>query len=280
MTSCSGDDTEVEVIQKQEVIESESMEEVIPEPEPKPEPDFEYFGTLESWGAEDGLINIAKDNAGNCEDDLFTKQHFPPFPINVEQYIHPDSHEVLDGVGCNKNLFKLNGSYDWKFRDGRRDNLNRKTSLVFVKTGSNSDRFSGGNNLVVGGKVYAKFNANSSEYNDRGMLYEECGPENIENPTNELVGDWRATKDTNKVQLCVRFDSLPGAVKCYEEDSNTVDDMGTIRLFKGTDVEPLPVPVTIPQLSGGNAWTLFNSSGGGSDFMNIEKLCYLFDGGI
>ena len=80
MAACSGDDTGVEVILEPEVEvtpEPEPVEEVIPEPEP--EPDLRHFGTLESWGAEDGFINVAKDNAGNCVDPLLLIPDEDPF---------------------------------------------------------------------------------------------------------------------------------------------------------------------------------------------------------
>ena len=69
MAACSGDNTGVEVIPEPGIeITPEPIEEVIPEEEP--ELDFGYFPTLESWGAEDGFINVATDNEGNCVDSL------------------------------------------------------------------------------------------------------------------------------------------------------------------------------------------------------------------
>ena len=67
MAACSGDDTGVEVILEPEVeVTPEPVEEVIPEPEPE----LRHFGTLESWGARNGFIDVAIDNAGNCVDPL------------------------------------------------------------------------------------------------------------------------------------------------------------------------------------------------------------------
>ena len=87
IAACSGDDTEVEITQRPEPVE-EVLPETTPEPEPpqEPEPDFEYFATLESWGAENGLIDVATDNAGNCVDPLLTnKTEFPP-ASNLKPY--------------------------------------------------------------------------------------------------------------------------------------------------------------------------------------------------
>ena len=76
MAACSGDNTGVEVIPEPGIeVTPEPIEEVIPEEEP----DFRHFGTLESWGAEDGFINVAKDNAGDCVDPLLLIPDEDPF---------------------------------------------------------------------------------------------------------------------------------------------------------------------------------------------------------
>ena len=94
MAACSGDDTGVEVMFEPEVEvtpEPEPVEEVIPEPEP----DFGYFPTLESWGAEDGFINVATDNAGNCVDPLLNeKDNEDPFSFNYMEKITTASSPV------------------------------------------------------------------------------------------------------------------------------------------------------------------------------------------
>ncbi len=77
MTACSGGDTEIEVIQ-----EPETVQEPIQEPEPTeeapliPEPVVEtgYLPTLESWGIEDGELEIVN---GNCNLPIFRKVPFP-----------------------------------------------------------------------------------------------------------------------------------------------------------------------------------------------------------
>ena len=80
IAACGGGDMEVEVVSEPEVIEPESVEEVIPEPIPEPVVETVYVPTLESWGAEDGFIDVAKDNNGNCVDPLLTNTaEFPNY---------------------------------------------------------------------------------------------------------------------------------------------------------------------------------------------------------
>ena len=84
MTACSGDDTEVEVISEPEVVELEPVEEIEPEPEPTPEPVVETISlsTLESWGIEDGLLEIVN---GNCNLPIFKKTRFPNSNVRMER---------------------------------------------------------------------------------------------------------------------------------------------------------------------------------------------------
>ena len=77
MVACSGDDTGIEVILEPEIEvipEPEPMEEVIPEPELEPVVETIYVPTLESWGIEDGLLEIVD---GNCNLPIFRKTPFP-----------------------------------------------------------------------------------------------------------------------------------------------------------------------------------------------------------
>ena len=79
VSACSGDDTGIEVILEPEA-EVTPKPELMPEPEPVeeviPEPDVEtiYVPTLESWGIEDGLLEIVN---GNCNLPIFRKTPFP-----------------------------------------------------------------------------------------------------------------------------------------------------------------------------------------------------------
>ena len=73
MAACSGDDTGIEVILEPEIEvtpEPEPVEEVIPEPVVE----IVYVPTLESWGIEDGELEIVN---GNCNLPIFRKVAFP-----------------------------------------------------------------------------------------------------------------------------------------------------------------------------------------------------------
>ena len=96
MAACSGDNTGIEVISEPEIEvtpEPELVEGVIPEPEP--EPDLRHFGTLESWGAENGFIDVATDKAGNCVDSLLNeKDNEDPFSFDYMEKITTASSPV------------------------------------------------------------------------------------------------------------------------------------------------------------------------------------------
>ena len=82
MVACSGDDTEVEVILEPKIeVTPEPVEEVIPEPIPEPVVETVYVPTLESWGIEDGELEIVN---GNCNLPIFKKAPFPRAPVMEE----------------------------------------------------------------------------------------------------------------------------------------------------------------------------------------------------
>ncbi len=287
MAACSGDDIEVEVILEPEAVESELVEEIEPTPEPEPEPVVEtvYVPTLESWGIEDGELEIVN---GNCNLPIFRKIAFPndftrerigasqpsrggpecldddnegsiievPCVPNRD-FIHGYhyiciSHEQCDFVVENNdgidyckvqpgplftvasgrtnfydNLFKRSTFY--LDNRGRERHTNNAKSFIMAPThiGGSLRRPSGN----VAGKLYGRYNPGSQEYEDRKALWEACGigtdpqigSEKEDGRTdNGINGEWQETRTVTRdrghketrIEICLRLDTLPGAVKC------------------------------------------------------------------
>ncbi len=96
MVACSGGDTEIEVIPESETVQEPIQEpEPIEEAPPRPEPVVEiiYVPTLESWGIEDGLLEIVD---GNCNLPIFKKAGFPNTNVSMEE-IQSEHVPVLGG---------------------------------------------------------------------------------------------------------------------------------------------------------------------------------------
>lgn len=269
--ACSGGDTEVEVIPEPEIVEPELVEEVIPEPE-----DWEYFGSLKSWGAEDGLINVAKDNEGDCVDPLLTnKALFPPVTLETLTTEWPYMK-----VECNPNLFVTPGILTLDLNKGRTSRVTgfstldgRRTSgIVFVKT-----KVSPRNSTwpTVGGYVYAYFDEERHEYKDRKKLGDYCG----DKPLEGVIGDWQATKTESQFRFCVRLDSLPGSVKCVFTDHNGhgvfADTSNSIKLYRNGRFVDLDPPLEGFTSRSATGLSLFNSG----DYQGADRLCRLFDEG-
>ena len=279
ITACSGDDTEVEVIPEPEVVESESVEEIQPEPKPEPVVETIYVPTLESWGIEDGELEIVN---GNCNLPIFRKIAFPhdftreritasqpskggpecldddnegsiiEVPcVETHDFQHGNYHICISQAHCN-GLVKYNDGIDYEdckvqpgppfivasgrtnFYDnlfkrstfyldnrGRERHTNNAKSFIMAPThiGGSLRRPSGN----VAGKLYGRYNPGSQEYEDRKALWEACGigtdpqigSEKEDGRTdNGINGEWQETRTVSGREICLRLDTLPGAVKC------------------------------------------------------------------
>lgn len=284
MTSCSGDDTEVEVIPEQKVVEPEPSEEVMPEPEPTPEPDYKHFPVLKSWGSEDGLINVAKDNAGNCIDSLISRK--AAFPAPVSRNITTEWPYMK--VECNPNLFVTPGILALDLNKG---SISRVTGFSTLMERNNAGEWVGGRNSgivfvknkvssrssspAVGGYVYAYFHEDSNEYRDRDRLNDYCG----EKPLEGVIGDWQATKTESQFRFCVRLDSLPGSVKCVLTDHNGHgvfgDSTNSVKLYRDGRFVDLDPPLEGFTSRSAVGLSLFSNG----DYQGADRLCYLFDEG-
>ena len=284
MAACGGD-TEIEVIPEPEVVEPEPepVEEAIPEPEPEPE---KYYSFLESWGDEDGRIS--------CSDSLLGPEaNFPSTGVGTEPTNEPT---LVAGSGptCSTVLFNSINVFDWDI-DGSDEIVHPSASLVMIKTFVGGSRFNREpvprtTTSVIGGKVYGEFNftGGSKEVDDRDRLYRNCRVGT--DPRDGLKGDWQAIKKVTTsinnekntvIEVCFRFDSLPGAVKCFVTKyegtdpnvNDTVEDSVVLYAPDETklDVEIISVSAT--------AMTLFDEQNRQSDFPNRDRLCNLFDEG-
>ena len=285
IASCSSDDTEIEATPEPKPVEQMEAE---PDPIPLPEPDYEYFQVLESWGAEDGLINVAKDNAGNCVDSLVANK--APFPVPVSRNITTEWPYME--VECNPDLFVTPATFELELNrgrgtisrvvsyrfgttwDGTRENgspvVDRTSGIVFVKSKVAPN--------VIGGYIYAEFNEDRNEYRDRKRLNEHCGPK----PLQGVIGDWQAIKTGRQFRFCVRLDSLPGSVKCVLTDHDGygvfADTLNSIKLYRnGRFVDLDPALEGFTSRSPGALW-LFGGQNH-TDYQGADRLCYLFDEG-
>lgn len=293
--ACSGGDTEIEVIPEPEIVQ-EPIQEPEPVEEIPPEPDLEYFGTLESWGAVNGLIDVATDNGGNCIDPLLTtKAKFPKINAEVEEFYAPT---LINGdTSCSKKLFNNIAKFDWDL-DGKDEIVNPSSRIIFIKTHYSPDpekRTSKNGDTeviksVLGGVLYAIYNEDSNEYQDRGELYDICGV-GID-PRDVLEGDWQAirtvTRDNEyketRIEFCLRVSTLPGAVKCFVTEYEGINPSGKGVHGNWNDSIVLYAPYkreldTEIISNSSTGVTLFEQVASQVDFPNSDRLCSLFDEG-
>ena len=286
MAACGGDDTGVEVIPEPEVEVTPEPEMMEPELIPISDPVVEtvYVPTLESWGIEDGELEIVN---GNCNLPIFRKV---AFPHDVETYkIKSESGSIMGGgpecrdsdpeasrvdLDCYRPNFlgpdvKVCEGYDmeivdrcyWEEDNGVIDEcrivyedigvtagytnfyddvfrqsisyidtrgnerVNYQTrSFIMVRT-RNGGSLASPSGDVGAGKLYGKYNPDSEEYMDRKSLWEACGvgtdPEKGSakgDKRNGINGDWQTRKINGYTTVCIRLDTLPGAVKCFVDE--------------------------------------------------------------
>ena len=285
MAACSGDDTGIEVILEPEmevIPEPEPMEEVIPEPELEPVVETIDVPTLESWGIEDGLLEIVD---GNCNLPILRKVAFP-HDVKTDTYKITSESGALGGPVCRDSdpeesvvdlnegcitipslgyiLVQCHTEDECKWEEENRPNIDecqvsdhdfgegtgytnfyddvfrRSTfyintrgyernylpplSFIMVQTrnGGSLSRPSGD---AGAGKLYGKYNPDSGEYKDRKALWDACGvgtdPEIGSakgDKRNGINGEWQAIKRNGYTEVCVRLDTLPGAIKCFVDD--------------------------------------------------------------
>ena len=284
MAACGGDDTGVEVIPEPEVEVTPEPEMMEPELIPISDPVVEtvYVPTLESWGIEDGELEIVN---GNCNLPIFRKVAFPhdveTYKITSEsgamggpecrdgdpersvvdidcaipnflgptiKYCEGDNMDVVDRcfweeengiidecviidyeIGVTEGYTNF---YDDVFRqsisyiDTRgNERVNYQTrSFIMVRT-RNGGSLASPSGDVGAGKLYGKYNPDSEEYEGRKALWDACGvgtdPEIGSakgDKRNGINGDWQTRKINGYVEVCIRLDTLPGAVKCFVDE--------------------------------------------------------------
>ena len=351
MTACSGDDMGVEVIPEPEVVEPESVEEVIPEPIPEPVVETVYVPTLESWGIEDGRVEIIN---GNCNLPIFKKAPFPRAPVMEEiraetgavsgggpecldddnegslietlcainptfsgtfvscisdhpDYTDVDVYQLCEDIAeeqngicssvtpyhpINRPLFVVKSGfgnfYDNLFkrsfhyvntRGEERVYTHGRRSFIMVQTHIGGSLRSPSGDAMAG-KLYGKYNPDSEEYEDRKRLWDECGvgtdprigtEKEDDWRENGINGEWQATKRNGYIEVCIRLDTLPGAVKCFVDDPD-----GAFVELHTRDNSPKIVVDTdeMDERFTGTTISLF----GNSDFRR-NQLCELFDEG-
>ena len=338
ITACSGDDTGVEVMFDPEVEVTQGLE---PVEEVTPELIVETVDvpTLESWGIEDGELEIVN---GNCNLPIFKKAPFPRAPAMEE--IRAESGAVLGGgpecrdndpegsfidVNCVRDHDIKNGNFyvcinqeDCDFVVENNDRIDYckvqpgdpfnvpsgktniyddlfKRSGFYLNTRGEEQIFYGRRSFIMvkthrggslrnpsgdagAGKLYGKYNPDSGEYKDRKRLWDECGigtdpqigsEKESDWKENGINGEWQARKrdDGFGLEICIRLDTLPGAVKCFVDDPS-----GPYVELHTRDNSPKIVVDTNEMDERSTSLTL--SIFGNSDFRR-NKLCELFDEG-
>ena len=175
------------------------------------------------------------------------------------------------------NLFKRS-IYYINTRGEERIYIHGRRSFIMVKThreGSLRDTYAG----AVAGKLYGNYNPNSQEYDDRKRLWDECGvgtdpqigSEKEDGREIGINGEWQATKRNGYIEVCIRLDTLPGAVKCFVDNPD-----GAFVELHTRDNSPKIVVDTdeMDERFTGLTISLF----GNNDFRR-SKLCELFDEG-
>ena len=281
ITACSGDDTGIEVLFEPEVEvtqKPEPVEEVIPEPVVE----TVYVPTLESWGIEDGQVEIIN---GNCNLPIFKKA---PFPHDAETYKIKSESGAMGGPECRDSDpegsivdldcvrpnflgpdVKVCEGYDmeivdrcyWEEDNGVIDECRIvyydlgvtsgytnfyddvfRQSISYIDTRGNERDYPKTRSFIMvqthnggslaspsgdysEGRLYGKYNPDSGEYKDRKALWDACevgtDPEKGSGKgdnRNGIKGDWQAIKRNGYTEVCIRLDTLPGAVKCFVDD--------------------------------------------------------------
>lgn len=253
MASCSGDDTGIEVIPEQEIVEPETVEEVVPEPEPEPvvetvyvptleslaDIDFDRFDFLKSWAD----IDVANGEQIACNDRVFTEMGLSDLQVTDWDTPNPITTEwkVIGGPTCERGEFypidttadggnikiDLVMPYPYNSEGNLRTHVGPE-SFFFVKNrvAGQRTRTVGEDTITeraVGGDVYGRFDPESQEAKGRKQLARACGRSYDSDPDGDFFqGEWQAvstvTKNTETantvLELCVKLDDMPGAVKC------------------------------------------------------------------
>ena len=321
IAACSGGDTEIEVTAKPEPVE-----EVIPEPtpEPVPEPEVIYSGPfdfLESWAD----IDVANGEQIACNDRVFTEMSLPDLQVtdwNTPNPITTQWH-VIGAPVCSRNIFyskprhnptdpvQIHLSMRYPDRDGTKF-YSGPGAFFLVKNrlaGEKTEVVDGDTitQWAVGGDLYGRFDPESQEAMDREELAEDCGRSaqyDADEDGDFFEGEWQAVKTvttetdenntttTTELELCVKLDDMPSAVKCvvseYDGDVSEfeVSMSDPVPALNGVDThkvvlnlagETNPIPV-VPDVNGDysvNSLTLYN----GGDYPRANRLCNLFDDG-
>ena len=343
ITACGGSDTEVEVIPEPEVVEPESVEEVIPEPTPEPMPDPEPepevnevgpFDFLETWADKD-VEELIK-----CDDTVFSDAGFSDFKVTSWSNLSTGSWPIVGSASCDYDKFypkfefaipgDVNSGYrfrvNFRFYFPNMANGNKGLYegdggffLVKNKTAKRTTGIVDGNTVAeqaVGGDLYGRFAKDNEEAEDRKTVSEVCKisphvpdavalqPSYFDVEEGDVfAGEWRAvktvtttapdedgeTETTTVLELCVKLNTMPGAVKClvseYEgevamygvgadpSDNVTGDTHKVYSYIGGVKVEtPIVEDASGDYLN--NGLGLFTRRW---DYKRANMLCHLFD---
>lgn len=272
MVACNSD-TEIEVIPEPETVQEPIQE---PEPMEEPEPVIEtiYLPTLESWGIQDGELEIVN---GNCDPAIFRGASFPGSPMNLLT----TDWELVPGKGvkCSKHLFNVPFALDLPKNGPTRRTLVHPNDLVFVKSGVGSG--------AVGGYMVTVFKKGSDEFNDRVKVGETCGePLNYanwdisgyENGGLIVEGRWKAIRMGSGVTFCVSLEPMSGAVKCVITESRgqiTRNSENSVALYRNGEFEILEEGFVSQSPT---ALWLFGGTSQ-ADYEGKGRLCHLFRDG-
>ena len=139
--------------------------------------------------------------------------------------------------------------------------------------------------------MHGRFRAGSTEADQRRQLYNACpvGGDHRDSEGDYIVGQWQVVRivsegsdiTTTKIEWCVRFENIPGSVKCvvseYDGEVNVYPlDSGehSVILYGGGE------KVEEPVVEGSHFIKDFTSVDGtlwtGQDYQDSKRLCNLF----
>lgn len=171
----------------------------------------------------------------------------------------------------------------------------------------------------IGGDLYGRFSEDSQEAMDRKQLAEDCGRSTQYVPDvvihqlsffdiekgDVFEGEWQAVRTvttepvegsndmvTTELELCVKLDTMPGAVKCVVSEYDS--DVDLFEVGESTDnevtdtshkvvlyLEGEPDSITVVSDIAGeytpNTLGLYNQIAGQPDYPRANRLCHLFD---
>ena len=330
MAACSGGDTEVEVTQEPEPVE-DVIPEPTPEPEVIYSGPFDFLESWAdiSYGAEISCNDrvFTKSNfpdlqvtRWNNPNPITTQWHVRGAPVCDYDKFYP-TYELLTG-STTEYRKRIDLSMRYPDRDGTKF-YSGPGAFFFVnnRTADRKTRTSGEKTITewaVGGDVYGRFDPESQEAIDRKQLAEDCGrsaqyvPDVVVHQLpyfdieegDVFEGEWQAVRTvttepvedddmvTTELELCVKLDTMPGAVKCvvseYDGDVNlfevskstnheVTDTSHKVVLYLDGEDDPITVVSDINGDYTPNALGLYNQINGQPDYPRANRLCHLFD---